>query len=60
MGGAVADGFAAFLAFMDNYEAMLGIGLGRYWAKYSAALIGSVTWIYIHVKRAEAEGAMVS
>ena len=60
MGGAIAYHLTAFLAFVDKHEAVLGIGLGAYGAKYAATGVGSVARIYIHVKRAEAKRAMVS
>ena len=60
VGGAITYHLTAFLAFVDKHEAVLGIGLGTYGAKYATTGVGSVTGIYIHMKRAEAERAMVS
>lgn len=52
--------FAAFFAFVDNYISSLSIRLCSRGAKNTAAGIRSVTGVYIHVKRAKAERAVIS
>ena len=56
----VSDGRAALVTTVNDYIAALGIGKRAYRAKYSAAIILSVTGVYINVERAKAEGAMIA
>lgn len=60
MGGFVADCCAALFTFMDYYISALCVGLGFYRAEDTAALVRSVTGVYINVEGAEAKGTMVS
>ena len=60
VGCLVADDGTAFIATVDDDISLFGVGLCPYRAEDSAAIIRSVTGVDIHVKRAEAEGAMVA
>lgn len=51
---------AALITFVYDNVALFGIGLGFYRAENTAAVICSVTRVYIHVQRAKTEGAMVT
>lgn len=52
--------FPAFRTAMHYNEALFGIRLGTYRLKLSAAGIGSVPGVYIHVQGPEAERAVVT
>jgi hypothetical protein len=56
----VSDYRAAFIASVDYNVASLRIGLGAYRAQNAAAGIGTVAGVYVNVKRAKTEGAMIS
>ncbi len=60
VGCAVAHYLAALRAFMYQHEAVLGVGLSADRTEYTAALVGSVAGVYIHVKRAEAKRTVVT
>ena len=60
MGCLVADDSTAFVTAVDDDISLFGVRLRPYRAENSAAIIRSVTGVDIHVKRAEAEGAMVA
>ena len=56
----VAYDFATLVTAVNYDVAALRIGQGTDRAEYSAALVCSVTGIYIHVKRAKAERTVVA
>ena len=58
--GFVAHGFSAPFAAVNDYITALGVGLRLYGAQNSAALVCSVTRIYVNVQRAKAEWAVVA
>lgn len=51
---------ATFIASMDNDISLFGIGKGLNRAKNTAAIVSSVAGVDINVKRAEAEGTVIS
>lgn len=58
--GAATRGAAAFFTAMQDDVTTLGIGLGTDGAQGTAAFVGSVSRVDIHVERIEAKGAMVA
>ena len=60
MGGFVARDASASVAFMDYDISLFRVGLDPYRAQYAAAGVRSVSGVYINVKRAEAERAVIS
>ena len=60
MGGAVAVDLAAACATVDDNEAFFGIGLCADGLHRTFAFAGAVTGIDVHVKRPEAEGAVIA
>lgn len=59
-GSLVTHRLSAFVAAVDDDKSLLGVGESLYGTKNTLAVVGSVTGIYIHVERAEAEGAVIS
>ena len=57
---AVADGRAAFVAAVNYDISALCVGERLNGAQDTAAVVGSVTRIYINVQRAKTKGAVVS
>ena len=49
-GGLVADGGTASIAAVNDDKALFGVGQSLYRAKDTAAIIGSVTGIDVHVE----------
>ena len=60
VGGFVADGCSATVAAVYDYVALLWVRLRLYRAKYPAAGVCPVPWIYIHVKRAKAKRTVIA
>ena len=56
----VAHHRAAFFATVKDNEALFGVGKGLNGAKNSQAIVCSVPGIYVNMKRAKAEGAVVA
>ena len=59
-GSLVANGLTTLIASVNDDKALLGVGESLYGTKDSLTLVGSVTGINIYVKRAEAEGTVIS
>ena len=57
---AVSLYFTAFCASVAYYVPLSGVGFNGYGLHFAAAFRGSVTRIYVKVKRPKAERAMVS
>ena len=60
MSGFVSVNFTATRAFMDNDKSLFGVGQGLNRAQDTAAIVCSVTGIYVNVKRPKAKGAVVA
>ena len=60
MGRLVSHGLTASFASVDDYIALLGVGKSLNGAKDTAAAVCSVAGVYVNVKRAKAEGTVVS
>ena len=56
----VPDDRTAFVATVNDNIAAFGVRKRSYRAKYSTAIVLSVTGVYINVERAKAEGAMIA
>ena len=59
-GGFVAYRLSAFIATVDYNKALFGVGKSLNGSKNALTFIGSVTGIYINVKRAKAEWTVIS
>lgn len=59
-GGFVADGCAAFVTAVNDDKSLFGIGQGLNGAENSLTVVGSVTGVYVNVKRAEAKRAVIA
>ena len=59
-GSLVANGLTTLIASVNDDKALLGVGESLYGTKDSLTLVGSVTRVNIYVKRAEAEGTVIS
>ena len=58
--GAATRDAAAFFTAMHKHVAALGVGLGADGAQGTAALVCSVTGIYVNVQRIKTKGAVVA
>ena len=57
---AVAAKLTASLAAVHDNKALFDIGLCRYRLHLSAARVGAIPWIYVHVQAPKAEGTVVA
>jgi len=60
MSGAVSYHAPTLIASVDDDISALGIRLGAYGAKYSAAGVCPVAGVYVNVQRAKAEWAVIT
>ncbi len=51
---------ATFIASMDNDISLFGVGKSLYGSENATAIVSSVTRVNINVKRAKAEGTVIS
>ena len=58
--GLVANGLTAFFTAVNDDKSLFGVGQSLYGTKNSLTGVRSVAGIYINVKRAEAEGTVIS
>jgi hypothetical protein len=56
----VSDGLSTFITTVNDNISFFRIGKSLYRAENSATVVGSVAGIYVNVKRAKAEGTMIS
>ena len=58
--GLIADGRAAFIAFIDDDISLFRVGENLNGAEDSAAVVGAVAGVYIYMNRTKASGAVVA
>ena len=60
IGGLIADGRAAFIAFIDDDISLFRVGENLNGAEDSAAVVGAVAGVYVYMNRTKAMGAVVA
>ncbi len=58
--GTIASDLAAFVAFVDDHISFFGIGFHSNGAQDPAAGIGTVPWVDVNMKGAEATGTVIA